>query len=90
MSKCKDCQYVWDNTAWNDIACCSLTRVVVRPDIEADCPVFNKDLSEYNICYNCKYYVGGGDWGLFCSHKDTYHHLGKFNDEACECFERKD
>jgi hypothetical protein len=46
-------------------------------------------LSGYDICYNCKYYGGGGDWGLFCSHKGMYHHLGKFSDDPCDYYEKK-
>ena len=66
----------------------------IESDKDHDCSCFNRDLSEYSICYNCKYCIGAGDWGLFCSHKDIshkdmYHHLGKFNDYACERFERK-
>jgi hypothetical protein len=88
MSRCRECQYSQiDHRQINDktveIACCSITRQMVKPDIDADCKCFNLDLSNYDICYNCKYYVGGGDWGLFCSHKDKYHHLGKFTDEPC-------
>jgi len=25
----------------------------------------------------------------FCSHNDKYHHLGKFNDEPCEYYDRR-
>ncbi len=79
--KCKDCKYVQPA---HDYGCCNLTRRLVDMEKEHDCICYNKDLSEYSICYNCKYYGGGGDWGLFCSHQDMYHHLGKFNDEPCE------
>ena len=94
MGKCRDCQYGQINT-WNmedkliEVCCCELTSACMKPDVEHDCECFNADLSEYDICYNCKYYHGGGDWGLFCSHIDMYHHLGKFSDKACERFERK-
>lgn len=94
MSRCRDCQYAkigsWQVKAGTvEVCCCGLTRVCTQPDIENDCNCFNRDLSEYDICYNCKYYIGGGDWGLFCSHKDMYHHLGKFDDEPCERYEKK-
>ena len=36
-----------------------------------------------------KYYFGGSDWGLFCSHKDMYHHLGRFCDDPCDYYEKK-
>lgn len=92
--KCRDCKYCQiSNFKFKDKsytnACCSLSHYVVKPDISHKCEYFNKDLSEYNICYNCRYYIGGGDWGLFCSHKGMYHHLGNFNDEPCEYYTKK-
>lgn len=82
--KCKDCKYYEKGT----YGCCTLTCVVVNANEENVCPYYNKDLSSYDICYNCKYYIGGGDWGLFCSHKDKYHHLGHFSDNPCEMYEK--
>ena len=87
MSKCKDCQYF--QTYKDSIGTCTLTRYVVKDDKDHDCNCYNRDLSGYDICYNCKYYIGGGDWGLFCSHNDMYHHLGKFSDEPCKRYEKK-
>lgn len=88
--KCKDCMYAvslaFTSGAFN-YACCTLTRRIVNPETEVRCNCFNRDLSEYNICYNCKYYIGGGDWGLFC--EKHYHHLGKFNDDPCKDYEKK-
>ncbi len=91
MSKCRNCQYVQISEykiKGKDVemGCCELTRAVVNPDVENDCICFNRDLSGFDICYNCRHYIGGGDWGLFCSNKDMYHHLVKFNDKACERF----
>ena len=63
---------------------CELTHVLVKP--ENSCEYCNKDLSKENICYNCKYYGGINDWGLFCS--KHYNHLGSFNDKPCDKFER--
>lgn len=95
MSKCKDCRYALSgaiNLKKNPvtITTCTLTSVVVLADKENECPCFNLDLTPYDICYNCKYYLGGGDWGLFCSHEDMYHHLGKFSDDPCERYEKKE
>ena len=87
MSKCIDCQYA---TKYQTNVCCSLTSYVMSSHKEHDCNCFNLDLSKYDICYNCKYYIGGTDWGLFCSHDDMYNHLGKFNDEPCERYIKKD
>ena len=64
---------------------CSLTSVLMKPN--GSCEYCNKDLSQENICYNCKHYGGGHDWGLFCS--KHYNHLGMFNDEPCDDFEKK-
>lgn len=65
---------------------CSLTSVLMK--LNGSCEYCNKDLSQENICYNCKHYGGGHDWGLFCS--KHYNHLGMFNDEPCDDFEKKD
>lgn len=90
--KCEDCRHsessAFTHNGFNYVVC-TLTRRAMNPKADVTCGCFNRDLSGYNICYNCKYYIGGGDWGLFCSHKDMYHHLGKFSDESCEKFERK-
>lgn len=94
MSKCRDCQYA-QIKSWQikdkmvENCCCGLTNYITMPDKEGGCGYFNRDLSEYDICYNCRYYRGGGDWGLFCSHGDMYHHLGKFNDKPCKRYEKK-
>ena len=94
MSRCRDCKH--SNTSpielknkYVDVTVCTLNSQIVSPDNEHDCGCYNRDLSEYDICYNCKYYRGGGDWGLFCSHDDMYHHLGRFDDEPCERYEKK-
>jgi len=92
MSKCKDCKYAQNigyEIAGIECCTCSLTRRVMNANAESECNCYNRDLSEYDICYNCKYYHGGGDWGLFCSHSDMYHHLGKFSDESCGRYERR-
>lgn len=89
---CKDCIYSGHAVyRIGKLNCCDcfLTNRVVDAYKEHDCNFYNRDLSEYDICYNCKYYGGGGDWGLFCSHKDMYHHLGEFSDEPCERYEKK-
>ncbi len=92
--KCIDCNYsqtstyeVKGKTISN--TCCDLTHYLVKADVEHNCPCFNADLSQYDICYNCTYYGGGGDWGLFCSHPDNYYHLGKFNDKPCQHYKKK-
>lgn len=90
--RCKDCKYSSDVYELSNKECCTcyLTRYVMDANIERECNCYNHDLSQYDICYNCKYYGGGGDWGLFCSHEDMYHHLGKFSDKPCERYEKKE
>ena len=91
--KCKDCNhcYLNKNDKTKFYGCCMLTHVVVNPEADINCNLFNKDLSEYDICYNCEFYGGGSDWGLFCSKEENYHHLGNFNDAPCEYYvKRKD
>lgn len=92
--KCKDCKYCeisnfkFQGKSYSN-ACCLLShRAIIKPNVEHNCKCFNIDLSEYDICYNCKYYGGGGDWGLFCLHKDMYYHLGEFRDEPCEYYKK--
>lgn len=91
--KCKDCKYCeisnfkFQGKSYSN-ACCLLSHYAIKPNVKHNCKCFNIDLSEYDICYNCKYYSGGGDWGLFCSHKDMYHHLGTFNDKPCKYYEK--
>ena len=88
MKVCKKCKYFIDVDRYG---CCTLSHLVIfNKNKEHDCPLFNKDLSQYNICYNCKYFGGGSDWGLFCSHEDMYHHLGNFNDVPCDHYIRKE
>ena len=70
-------------------SCILTNKVIFKPDEDNNCGYYNLDLSQYDICYNCRYYGGGGDWGLFCSHNNMYHHLGKFNDTPCEYYEKK-
>ncbi len=94
MSVCRECDYAerstWERDGKNfDITCCVLTNYVVKANEEGKCSFFNKDLSGYDICYNCNYYRGGSDWGLFCAHKENYHHLGQFNDKPCEYYEKR-
>lgn len=44
---------------------------------------------DMNLCCTCKYYIGGNDYGLFCSHKDMYNHIGHPDDEACRRYKTR-
>lgn len=47
-----------------------------------------EQIENENICFNCKYWIGGGDWGLSCQKNYYMTSTNGFN-EACEQFERK-
>ena len=89
---CKTCEYCikgempFKNEVYK-YTICELTHVLIDLD-KSYCEYHNKDISKEDICYNCKYYGGLNDWGLFCS--KHYHHLGNFNDKPCDDFEKKD
>lgn len=88
---CMGCNYLeTEDFQTAEISCCSLTHRVVDPIAPRACEYHNKDLTQEKICYTCKYYCGGGDWGLFCSHEAKYYHLGNFNDKPCNYYIGKD
>ena len=67
---------------------CSLTGIVaVDERITENCSWYNRELEGENICYNCKYFLGGADYGLACS--KVYHRLPTAISEPCEDFDRK-
>ena len=45
-------------------------------------------IEEMKICYNCKHWIGGGDWGLSCK-KDYYNCSTNGFNEGCKDFERR-
>lgn len=85
MGACEECRHCWHDGM---LGFCSLTNLCVNEETDS-CIMFNKDLSELEICYNCKYYIGYHDWGMFCSHDDMYHHIGNFNDAPCQYYVTK-
>jgi hypothetical protein len=54
---------------------------------ENGCAYYNVDVSQKEICMNCEYYLGGGDWGLACS--KHYHRLPSATTEACKDFSKR-
>lgn len=79
--RCRGCKYCISELY------CELTKLVImNPDEIIKCEYWNKDLSHEKICLNCKYLIGGGDWGLSCA-KD-YYKLSKALDTACDNFEK--
>ena len=83
---CRDCKYYQgDVKIMGRIGFqCALTRKIIFSEL---CNFINKDLSNMKICYNCKHYLGGGDWGLSCA--KHYHVLTEALHEGCEDFEKK-
>jgi len=71
MIKCRDCKYC--QTYKESIGTCTLTRSVIDADKEHNCQCYNRDLSEYDICYNC--YRKEGKFGTietYCDINDHY------------------
>ena len=83
--KCKDCKYLAEEHGWFTGTACKITYRVnpTSCDISSDEYVENMD-----ICYNCKHWYGGGDWGLSCA-KDYYNCSCNGFDRACDKFESK-
>lgn len=67
---------------WTECIQCELTNQVIMNQGAGSCNLYNKDLSEEDICFNCKYFLGGGDWGLACA--KHYHSLPVALDRMCE------
>lgn len=83
--ECKNCKYLYKDTGWSTVNVCRITNKVnpISCTIEND-----KDVERLHICYNCKHWYGGGDWGLSCA-KNYYNCSVNGFDEACDQFERK-
>lgn len=64
---------------------CRLTRTLLTGK---PCELYNKDISRYKLCINCKHFLGGGDWGLACG--KHYHRLPEALDKACDDMEWKE
>lgn len=81
---CKDCKYKY-KTADGDTFC-EITHLLYTKS----CDYIDDDsqVVAMNICYNCKHWIGGGDWGLSCR-KDYYNTSTNGFREVCEHFERK-
>ena len=100
--KCNGCKYcyVLNNTAIardkkenqilsvrdSERTVCKITHICNPEscDLNSD-----EDVKDMPICFNCKHWIGGGDWGLSCS-KDYYNTSSNGFGKACEKFERKD
>jgi hypothetical protein len=77
--KCKDCKY---HNKYKKMCKITYLANTISCPIESD-----EDVEKMDICYNCKHWMGGGDWGLSCR-KDYYNCSHNGFDNACEQFER--
>lgn len=89
--ECKNCKYYKiSNVIQGDksftMNSCSIAHILNTKSciyITSDAEVEGMD-----ICYNCKYWHGRGDWGLSCE-KDYYNCSTNGFDKVCEQFERR-
>ena len=84
--KCNNCKYLKEEVGWSTVNVCRITSRVnpISCGIEND-----EDIQDMSICYNCKHWYGGGDWGLSCA-KNYYDCSSDGFREACNKFERKE
>lgn len=96
--KCKDCKFKLDSevTMFDRCyekmiySCCDISNRVITQKSECIVSNFDHDnVENMTICYNCKHWIGGGDWGLSCR-KDYYVASSNGFDEICDQFERKE
>jgi hypothetical protein len=79
---CIDCKYHITSTSHS---ACRITNRV-NP---MSCTLSSDEVVEQlDICFNCKHWLGGGDWGLSCR-KNYYDCNSDGFREACEKFERE-
>ncbi len=86
--KCSKCRYyhVFAPSSSYKYTMCKITHICNPEscDLNSD-----EDVKDMSICFNCKHWMGMGDWGLSCS-KDYYNTSSDGFGKACEKFERKD
>ena len=83
--ECKNCKYLYESRGWSSGYVCSITHQY-NP---TSCSITSDEYVKYmDICYNCKHWYGGGDWGLSCA-KNYYDCSSNGFRKACEQFERK-
>lgn len=60
--KCNDCKYA--DVYKGEFECMICHRLV---SAEHECEHEDLLVPDAKICYNCKNWIGGGDWGLSCT-----------------------
>lgn len=89
--KCKECKYHnISNFDFNGNTYIIQSCKITNASNSKSCTYIKNDseVKEMNICYNCKYWIGGGDWGLSCR-KNYYNCNSNGFEKACEQFDRK-
>lgn len=66
---------------------CKITHRIIRNSDVQNCDKDINSIKDMNICYNCKYWIGGGDWNLSCELKPYMASSNGFN-SSCDKFER--
>lgn len=87
---CENCIHYREtiNFYGKDCITCELTNTIMVNESAKSCGFYNKDISNERICFNCKHFAGGSDWGLACA--KHYHSLPRALTEMCEDGELKD
>lgn len=80
--ECKNCKYNTTNRLYRTCAVGHWVNAI-SCTLKSD-----EDVPKLNICYNCKHWIGGGDWGLSCA-VDYYNCNNNGFKTACEKFEVK-
>ena len=83
--ECEKCKYLYEEYVWGPVKACSITHYTNPKScsIESD-----EDVKKMKICYNCKHWIGGGDWGLSCK-KNYYLCSSNGFNVACDQFDRR-
>lgn len=86
---CASCFYMKQNKGFGRPFCfCELTNHVLVRDVGSTCEYYNKDMSSEKMCYSCKHFLGGTDWGLSCAKQ--YNVIVCGLDRACDLYEAKE
>ena len=82
---CRDCAYLKRFENDFNYTMCDITHRI-NP---ISCSLAsNEDVVDMKICYNCMFWLGGGDWGLSCK-KHYYDCNANGFEKACEDFIHK-
>ena len=82
--KCKKCEYLRER-GYEGQTYCEITHICNPRKCKVDT---TDNLQERKICYNCKHWMGVGDFGLSC---DKHYEVCTANgfERACDDFEPK-